>query len=249
MKHPSISALILNKNDENFLSYCLKAASGWFNRYVLYDVGSTDRSKDIFEWFINQEKHRSDIFVRYLPHLDPSIQGIFRNSMIAEGRTEWYFILDADEIYTDQGFAELHKAVAWLEDYKNEQDFIYGVVPRMEIQGDLKHAFGTDLKLPHHRLYHRTAIFKGPHPGEEPLYPLNASRQKWFSSPVCYHFHGCERSTKDAEVPKRLERRNKATYRRGELKPIDILKELPILRERIEDFPVCPALKKLQDGK
>jgi hypothetical protein len=167
--------------------------------------------------------------------------------MIAEARSEWFLILDADEVYSDTGFAELHKAAAWLDDYK-EQGAIYGTVPRVEVRRDLKEAHGTDLKLPHMRLYHRTAIFKGPHPGEEPLYPQNAGRQKWFGDPICYHFHGCERSTKDAEVPKRLDRRKKGTYRRGDKKPIDIFEKLPILKEQVEDFPVCPALKKLQDG-
>jgi len=242
MRQPDLVPLILVKNDEYWLPYVLESVRGWFDRYVIYDIGSTDRTREIIDWFVDEEEKKSDFFVRYLPHVEPVVQGALRNSMIAEARSDWYYILDADELYTDPGLGSLHLS---LDQFKGQDDILYGIVPRIEVSDSLEEAWGGDLTLSHHRLYHRTAIFDGPHPGEWPFYKQREDRCQWISGAECYHFHNTERSTKDNEVPKRLSRRGKATYRRGSTSPISILDKLPVLRKRIEDFPVNPTLERL----
>ena len=246
-RDPEIVPLILVKNDEYWLPYCLKSVSGWFDRYVIYDVGSTDRTKDIINWFVDREKKQADFFVRFLPHVDPMVQGAFRNSMIAEARSEFYLILDGDEIYSDSSLAGMHIAVNHMKRLYKEEEILYGVVPRVEVTGTLDTAYGTELTVPHHRIYHRTAIFEGPHPGEWPFYKQTENRQRWFDGVVCNHFHNTERSSIDAEVPKRIMRRGKRTYHPGTPRPYNIFQSLPILMNRIEDFPVNPILRTMQD--
>jgi glycosyltransferase involved in cell wall biosynthesis len=249
MNQPSFSSLVpvvLVCNDEYWLPYSLEASRGWFTRYIIYDVGSTDRTRDIIDWFIKSNPD-AEFYVRYLNHIPhPEIQGIFRNSMIAEARSDWYLILDADEVYTDRSFASMHTRMQKLQAQYEDSGVIYGVASRIEIAANLKHAYGQDRSTPHHRLYHRTAIWTGPHPGEVALYKQEPKKEHWDRTTVCYHFHNPERSTKDADVPKRLERRSRGTYRPGEATDFNLLKELPLLRERIEDFPVNPLLEELQ---
>src|SRR3990167_6707770 len=162
-----VSAVVLVCNDEYWLPWALEASRGSFDRYVIYDIGSKDRTKEIIAWFKGSNKEAS-FYIRFLDMQLPVIQGIFRNSMIAEALSECYFILDGDEIWID----------------------------------------GT-----------------------------------------CYHFHNCERSSYDSEVPKRIERRARATYRPGQKQSIEILKELPILEKNICDFKRNPALQKLINDK
>lgn len=246
MKQPSLVPVVLVLNDEFWLPYCLEASRGHFERYIIYDCGSTDRTPDIIQWFVKSNPD-AEYFVRYIGHIPhPKIQGIFRNSMIAEARSDWYLILDADEVYTDQSFTKMHTRVQKLQAQYEDSGVLYGVASRIEIARDLKNAYGQDLSTPHHRLYHRTAIWTGTHPGEVPLYRQDPHMEYWDKDIVCYHFHNPERSSRDAEVPKRLDRRERGTYRPGEATDFDLLKELPILRERIEDFPVNPLLEELQ---
>ena len=244
MNDSLIVPVILVLNDEYWLPYALQATKGFFSRYVIYDVGSTDKTPDIIDWF-KQTNPNVEFFHRRLdntPH--PNIQGIFRNSMIAEAGTDYFLILDGDEIYTHDSFVDLHANVGLLE---LEYPKLYGIVPRVEVCENLDQAYGTDLTLPHHRIYHRHAIFYGSHPGEIPVYTQKPKNEMRFDGPICYHFHNTERSSKEAEVPKRMKRKSQKTYHRGETKPFDLFEKLPMLKTRIENFPVNPVLERMWD--
>lgn len=239
--------LILVSNEEYWLPYVLESARGWFGKFVLYDIGSTDRTREIVHWFVDSEKHRADFFLRFMPMCDPKCQGAFRNSMISEAGSDYYLILDGDELYTDEGFGILHKETALLQQKYEEDGTLYGVVRRIEVLEGLEEAYAQDHRVSHHRIYNRRAVFGGPHPGEYPIPEQRESNQQWFNDCVCYHFHNAARSSKDQEVPKRIERRGKGTYHPGAPAPFDLFKTLPILRKQIEDFPVNPVLKKMQE--
>ncbi len=249
LKH-NLVPVILNMNDEFWLPYSLNCLTGFFNKYVIYDVGSTDRSKEIIDWFVQKEKNNADFVVRYLPFVDPVVQGTFRNSMIAEADSEWYFIVDSDEVYSPDGLRSLIKCMHNMDVLRSDVPFEfkpYGLVRRVEVCEGLTEAYGQQENRKHHRVYHRTAYWLGSHPGEEVAkYPQKDATEFWIPDVTCYHFHNTHRSSKDAEVPKRLVRRSQSTYHRGPLLPFNALKELPILRKQIEDFPVNPSLQKLQ---
>lgn len=252
-KAHNLVPVILNMNDEYWLPYCLKSLQGHFNKFVIYDVGSTDRSKDIIDWFVQQEKHNADFFVRYMPFVDPVVQGTFRNSMIAEADSNYYFIVDADELYTPK---DLREIVRFMNDrdplrsdvapYKFQP---YGLVRRVEVVEGLDKAYCTQEDRKHHRVYHYTAYWKGTHPGEVAAnYKQDDRNEFWIPGVTCYHFHNTNRSSKDSEVPKRIERRSQPTYHRGQLLPLEVVKDLPILLNRYEDFPVNPSLKRIHDS-
>lgn len=248
MLQPLLVPVIMNCNDEYWLPYCLEATRGFFNRYVIYDIGSTDASQLIIKDFVESFNGEADFYVRMFDRIiHPKIQGIFRNSMIAEARSEWYLILDSDEIYTPESFVAMWDQVEAMYSTWNQYQPLYGVVPRIEVAGDLDSAYGQNRKVPHHRLYHRTAIWNGSHPGEVPFYEQKTQRERWLNDVVCYHFHNTERSSRDKEVPKRLDRRGRGTYRPGEAEPFDLLGTLPILREQIGGYPLNPKLKKKQE--
>src|SRR5258706_7344328 len=108
----------------------------------------------------------------------------------------------------------------------------YGLVRRVEVVEGLDNAYGLKENRKHHRVYHHTAYWKGTHPGEVAVKEQNRSTEYWIDGVTCYHFHNTNRSSKDADVPKRLERRGQATYHRGKLLPIEVVKDLPILLNR-----------------
>jgi len=242
------SVMVLVKNESYFLPYVLKQVEGLFDSYVLYDVGSSDNTRDVIDWFSARMDGKADLFVRKLPHVEPSVQGCFRNSMIAEGRRDVYWILDGDELYTAEDLAKIPDAANFLQECY-EDDCVtpkikrFGIFKRVEVNAELTKQY--DKRRSHHRLYTRDAFWSGTHPGEVSGYKQNEKSEIWFDDITCWHLHNALRSPKEADATRRISRKMKKSYHPGELIKLDLLKELPILRKRIEDFPVSPALEAL----
>jgi glycosyltransferase involved in cell wall biosynthesis len=241
--------LILVCNEEYWLPYVLESIKGKFGRYIIYDVGSVDTTRQIISWFIDSSPKEVDIHYRKLPMCEPVVQGTFRNAMIAEARSEWYMLVDGDEIYTPNSLHALIDEMDNMKEWYISKNRSYGVVRRVEITEDLSNSYGQDLHVSHHRIYHRKMTWVGTHPGEAPLITQNRRNEHWFSKKViCYHMHNCSRSTKDEEVPSRIKRRSQGTYHPGEVAPMNLLAKVPILRQPIENFPVSPTLAELQNN-
>ena len=238
-----LTPVVLVCNEEYWLPYVLEASRGHFERYVIYDVGSTDGTRKVIEWF-RDTSPGVEFFVRFLPMCEPAVQGAFRNSMIAEARTDFYLILDGDEIYTPKGYKDLN----WAADSMNvvHPRKNYGIVRRCEWTQDLTRLYGHTRMTPHHRIYSRDSIFRGTHPGERPDPEITTRNEHWFGHIICHHMHHALRSPDDDKVPGRLARKDNATYHRGETDPLDLLESLPILRKPIESFAVNPVLAEMQ---
>ncbi|KKL92489.1 hypothetical protein LCGC14_1884200 [marine sediment metagenome] len=240
---------ILVMNDAWFLPYVLESLRGRFERYVIYDVGSEDGTTDIIDWFTGSED--AEFFVRQLPFCIPKVQGAYRNSMMMEARSEWTFMVDGDEIYSQEGLDTLEKEfIAKFPPFHDSTNLSplkrYGVVQRTELDRGLMHKYSETRT--HHRLYQRTALFHGNHPGEVPFYNQKPRNEIVIDDVMCYHFHNALRSPLDTSVPKRVDRKSQGTYHPGELEPFDLLNTLPILKKPIEAFQVSPDLEKLQNA-
>lgn len=244
----SPSALVLVKNEAYWLPYVLKQTEGYFDSYVIYDVGSTDHTRDVIDWWVPRGQDLgADVFVRKLPHVDPQVQGAFRNSMIVEGKREVYFILDGDELYTPLAMAQIGRAAKELsrQHWDVNPRKRYGVIRRVEVSEDLHRQYNK--RRGHHRLYTRDAIWTGTHPGEVAYYRQNEKSEVWFDDIVCWHMHNTLRSPKEEDATKRLKRKGQKSYHPGDtMGDLELLDELPMLREPIENFPVSPALAALQ---
>lgn len=248
MQSNDLTAVVLVKNDQYFLRYALESTRKIFKRYVFYDVSSEDMTKEVIASFISTLPDDVEMSTRFLPMCPPSVQGCFRNSMIVEGHTNWYFILDGDEVYTDAGVEAIQNGFeAMKKEHIKDTRKIYGVISRQEIGSNLVSSYDTIRS--HHRVYHRTATWVGSHPGEVPFYEQVPKREYEFpKNAMCYHFHNADRSPQDANALKRIERKTRGTYRPGELVPFDLFGTLPILKKRFDDIPVNPLLERLQNG-
>ena len=235
-----LTPTILAMNDAFFLPYVLESLRGRFSRYIIYDAGSEDGTENIIDWFCETEKD-AEFFVRKLPFAVPPIQGVYRNSMLVEAETEWTIMVDADEVYHPSSLDMLWSQFGLI----NSLDApLYGVFKRVEMASNLLHRY-TDERT-HHRLYRRSAYFRGSHPGEVPVHKQRPNNEFHFSDVTCYHFHNALRSPLEGSVPKRLDRKAQGTYHPGELVPFNLLETLPMLREPINGFAVSPDLEKLQ---
>ncbi len=244
------SAVILVKNEAYFLPYTLTQLEGHFNSFVIYDVGSTDGTKDIIQWWVEKMEKDStaDLFVRCLPHVNPDIQGTFRNSMIAEGNRSFYYIIDGDELYTQEDLKQLPYAVNEFHRInRDDPNRKFGKVRRVEVSEDLTQQYAE--RRHHHRLYSRDAYWTGTHPGERSAFEQNDKSEVNFPDILCWHMHNTTRSPREEDATKRLQRKSQKTYHPGkEMADLNLLEELPMLRTSIDGWPVSPALAKLQEA-
>jgi hypothetical protein len=241
----SVAAVVLVSNDEYYLPYTLESISGVFERVVIYNVGSEDKTQKIIDWWVDKEKD-TDCWVRHLPMCEPVVQGCFRNSMIAEARTDAYWIADGDEILrVDEAKKIPFLARKLIKRNQGNPRTRYGVVSRLEVSTDLRFQY-SEIRT-HHRLYMRDAVWTHTHPGEIPYY-----KQDW-KSEVNYrdeiqvlHMHNATRSSKEEVALKRVARKSQRSYHPGRLLKIDLLEEYPILKKQIADWPMDPMLKEIQ---
>lgn len=237
-----VTPVVLVKNDAYWLPYALESISGHFDRMVIYDVGSTDFTRDVIDWFVDKEKF-TEFLVRKLPHCPPEVQVTFRNSMIAEAGSPCYLIVDGDEVYRREDLDRISRiGMKLLDAHEINSRVRYGVFRRVEVSPDLKQKYSEERT--HHRLYHRSAIWDGTHPGEEAVYEQNHKSELDFPAIRLLHLHNAQRSPKEEDALSRMKRKSQRTYHPGTLANWNVLEEYPLLKQRLP-FPVCPALEAL----
>ncbi|MBK8464881.1 MAG: glycosyltransferase [Chloracidobacterium sp.] len=89
-------------NEERWIWYALRSALPFCSRLILWDTGSTDRTIDI----IGQVKSRKISF-RSVGLVDSNAITELRNEMIRETETEWFAIVDGDEVWAPALWLEI----------------------------------------------------------------------------------------------------------------------------------------------
>lgn len=102
-----VTILILTKNEEKNLSFCLDSVKGFAKRCVVVDSGSTDRTKEIaLEYGADFYENP---FVNYATQFNWGLDNTGIN-------TKWVVRLDADERFTPELCAELEKELTMHAD-------------------------------------------------------------------------------------------------------------------------------------
>lgn len=92
-----ISVTILTKNSEKYLMEVLRSLSS-FDEVVIFDTGSTDRTKEIAHLFANVSWKESS-FIGFGPT---------HNRASSLAKNDWILSLDSDEILTEDLIKEIH---------------------------------------------------------------------------------------------------------------------------------------------
>jgi len=100
---PSISAIVITRNEERHLQACLESLR-WADEIVVLDSLSTDRTVEVARRFTDKVFQRE--FVNFPQQ---------RNAAVELAGGDWVFFLDADERVTPQLAREIQRAVATTE--------------------------------------------------------------------------------------------------------------------------------------
>lgn len=106
----SITAHCLIKNEEKFVGYAIKSVIDFVDSVIVFDTGSTDSTVEIVQ---NLKKEYPDkiIFEEKGP-CDKIQHTRLRQEMLDRTKTDWFMILDGDEIWTRRGLEEAVKIMS-----------------------------------------------------------------------------------------------------------------------------------------
>ena len=95
-----LSVVVITKNEEENMDFCLGSVAGWADEIVVVDDESSDRTVEL------ARKYTDKIYFRKM-----DVEGTHRNWAYAKASNEWVLSLDADEMVTDELKAEIARAV------------------------------------------------------------------------------------------------------------------------------------------
>ena len=101
-KNPCVSLCMIVKNEEANLARCLASVKPIVDEMIVIDTGSTDRTKDIAEFYGAQvyDFEWNDDFSEA------------RNFSLSKAKGDWILIMDADEIISPQDYKRFRKLTA-----------------------------------------------------------------------------------------------------------------------------------------
>ncbi|OOV85818.1 glycosyltransferase, partial [Oceanospirillum linum] len=88
---PTIAAVLIVKNEEKNLAACLESVK-WVDQIIVVDSGSTDKTAEI------AAQYRAEFY----SHNDWQGFGIQRQRAESYVKTDWIFVIDADERVTPE---------------------------------------------------------------------------------------------------------------------------------------------------
>ncbi len=100
----SITAHCLVKNEENFVGYAIRSVINYVDKIIVFDTGSTDQTVEIINKI--QKEFPGKILFEEKGKCDKKRHTELRQEMIDKTSTEWFMILDGDEVWTDRALEE-----------------------------------------------------------------------------------------------------------------------------------------------
>lgn len=137
-----ISAVIIAKNEQKMIEWCLKSLS-WVDEVVVVDTGSIDKTAEI------SKKYKARV-VKYLSGKNFSD---WRNKGLKEAKGKWILYVDADERISDKLRNEIRRIV-------QKDDCQAYAIPRINYVLGKKLMHGGFYPDYQKRLFHKSALQK-----------------------------------------------------------------------------------------
>jgi glycosyltransferase involved in cell wall biosynthesis len=125
----NLTAHVMVKNEENFIWFTLKSIIDFVEKILIYDTGSTDNTFKI----IKSIKSSKIFFKEYGSQNSKELVAL-RNDQIKKTETQWFLLLDGDEVWPKKSIAALTKKIKEIDNQK-----VGIVVKTINSVGDIYH--------------------------------------------------------------------------------------------------------------
>src|SRR3990167_11155445 len=105
-KQPRLSLCMIVKDEERFLPACLESVRGLVDELIIVDTGSSDKTKEIAQRFINKVGGKLLDFV-WINDFSAA-----RNESLKHATGDWILVLDADEVIAHRDHETIQNAIS-----------------------------------------------------------------------------------------------------------------------------------------
>ncbi len=137
-----ITCHTLVKNEARFVWYSVMSVINHVDKVLLWDTGSTDGTIEILKKI--KEKFPEKISLKLLSEITPQEFAGIRQQMLDETETDWFLVVDGDEIWFENSIKKVTKTI---REYDDKFESI--VVPTINLIGDIYHYQDQGLGLYH----------------------------------------------------------------------------------------------------
>ena len=101
----TITVHTIIKNEENFIWYAIKSVVDFVDKIIIFDTGSTDKTVEIIKDLVKE--YPDKINFEEKGECDKKRHTELRQEMLDKTTTDWFMILDGDEVWTKKGMEEV----------------------------------------------------------------------------------------------------------------------------------------------
>lgn len=101
----SITAHCVVKNEEVFIEYAILSVIDFVDTILVYDTGSTDHTPSLIQKLVAQFPRK--IIFEEKGECDQARHTQLRQEMLDKTTTEWFMVLDGDEVWTNENMKEV----------------------------------------------------------------------------------------------------------------------------------------------
>jgi len=132
-KRQTITAHCIVRNDENFVYFAIESVINYVDYVIVFDTGSTDTTEQVVKKLV--EKYPDKITFKQKGIQTKASHTDLRQEMLEMTTTDWFMILDGDEVWTERGIKEI------VETIQKPDAHHWMIAPYYLCVGDVYHTY------------------------------------------------------------------------------------------------------------
>ncbi len=152
----AITAHCLVKNEEKFITYAVRSVIDFIDQILIFDTGSSDTTVAKIEALMKE--YPSKIYFEEKGICDKKRHTELRQEMVEKTTTDWFMVLDGDEVWT-------RRAIAEAAELTKRTDIDCLIAPFYLAVGDIYHYSWRGQFTINDKKIHATARFFKKHTG------------------------------------------------------------------------------------
>lgn len=129
MDKTPITVHMMVKNEDRFIWYAINSILPYVDKILITDTGSGDRTLEIIQTIKSNKVTVNSVKINHIEEISK-----IRNDQITETETDWFWVVDGDEIYPKSLCEEIIEMIG-----KNGKLYEGIVVGRYDLIGDVYH--------------------------------------------------------------------------------------------------------------
>lgn len=130
----TITAHCLVRNEARFVWFAVMSVIKHVDKILLWDTGSNDETVEIIKEILKTTEGREKVEFRQIEKVDPQTFTKVRQEMLDATITDWFIMVDGDEIWWE---SSIRKLVDTIQEEGDKLESI--VVPTINVVGDIYH--------------------------------------------------------------------------------------------------------------